>query len=635
MQFAAPPILHRDVAAELCRFPSYELLDHRIGMLDGTRDYGGTYWRVHWSLWRWAGAVWFQHPDAQKKFEHALWQARKLPDIEFSFQLHNLGVELQLGAEFLADEGIEDDRIRLLSETAALSLTEAVGRKRKLDDKHWLLSSLSMLARVYAFLRQTTQAKAVLEEGLRLAAELGDNDTAKEMRTSLLGWQAQLDDRPWWTMSPIDILGNNDGTLQMQNLFGYLPIAFAHCDALLGPLKIDINSQGVDIEASLTIRSSSGELPWQRDAWKQNDPGLRLWNKDLAPGFILAVPHDLIPVECEVTGKVGGVEREYYRQMLHYLGMPESYPLTGVLPLPLGATHQVYSGHFVFVCWRIMFGESYKIRLRLTQQKPLAAFVPKNALFPQATTAQRTEFGVLLPYPRTTIRSLLVSAPQDSEGSAILNSVRYGSGRIWPAPLPYEVYGAATPVEITDKAVDLLQGGQLVNTDYRVVAISVQAQPSPAGLLPVLYQFKASVEQGSLEALWEKRSQGRWRSRPETIAQGLLQSFLHDRSFHGTVLEPYEQVKAGVGRIDLLVLHGEDRYIVELKMLGGVYGKKDLESGFTQLDYYMARHEAHSAYLVVFDASRGKIPVPETYWVAQGEVKVLRVDVNPVPPSKA
>jgi tetratricopeptide (TPR) repeat protein len=93
----------------------------------------------------------------------------------------------------------------------------------------------------------------------------------------------------------------------------------------------------------------------------------------------------------------------------------------------------------------------------------------------------------------------------------------------------------------------------------------------------------------------------KWVSRPERLAQNLLDSFLQAR-FRENV-EMFDELAAGAGRIDLYVkLSGGLSIIIELKMCGSPgYSAPYAASGEEQIIHYMDNKDSHLGYLVVFD----------------------------------
>ena len=104
-------------------------------------------------------------------------------------------------------------------------------------------------------------------------------------------------------------------------------------------------------------------------------------------------------------------------------------------------------------------------------------------------------------------------------------------------------------------------------------------------------------------AFWgKKRKKGQrpWIERPERKAQDLLHMYLQAKFDERA--EPFEEIIAGAGRIDLyLKLVGGLSIVLELKMCGGGYSGAYAAAGEEQITHYMENKGAKLGYLVVFD----------------------------------
>ncbi len=121
-------------------------------------------------------------------------------------------------------------------------------------------------------------------------------------------------------------------------------------------------------------------------------------------------------------------------------------------------------------------------------------------------------------------------------------------------------------------------------------------------LLPLLDNFQSFIARAGHRIL-----QG-----PDTpqefVGQYLLFAYLDQfvRLVHGRM---YLEVQTGRGRMDLLILHNSQKYIVETKIWEG---KRSYTAGKAQLARYMALEDASEGYYVVFDHRRNPASQAET-----------------------
>lgn len=94
----------------------------------------------------------------------------------------------------------------------------------------------------------------------------------------------------------------------------------------------------------------------------------------------------------------------------------------------------------------------------------------------------------------------------------------------------------------------------------------------------------------------------------EFVGQYLLYTYLDQfvRLIGGNM---YLEVQTGRGRIDLLILHNQRKYIVETKIWEG---ESLYQSGKKQLAKYLKSEEAVEGYYIVFDHRKQPIPLVET-----------------------
>jgi hypothetical protein len=145
----------------------------------------------------------------------------------------------------------------------------------------------------------------------------------------------------------------------------------------------------------------------------------------------------------------------------------------------------------------------------------------------------------------------------------------------------------------------------------------------------ILRSFQRTVQGRTVDLLWDSRKDGRLRSRPEAIAQGLLSQFISGvLMIRGGKL--FRELRSGVGYIDLVVMLGTVSHLVELKVQRGKF------VGPGQLGSYMVTEGRSSGWLVIFDArvDSKKAPIQDRIKVAAGTINVIVIDINPIPPSR-
>jgi hypothetical protein len=142
----------------------------------------------------------------------------------------------------------------------------------------------------------------------------------------------------------------------------------------------------------------------------------------------------------------------------------------------------------------------------------------------------------------------------------------------------------------------------------------------------VLAEFKRATEARAVDAFWLSRASQQLVRRPETIGQALLGMFLQ-----GVVLSggfSTREIGSGTGYVDILVFFSSTPHLVELKVL------KNRFQGPSQLNEYMRHEKRHVGWLVVFDARGSGSGLPTSVNVSAGVVNILRIDINPVAPSR-
>ncbi len=145
----------------------------------------------------------------------------------------------------------------------------------------------------------------------------------------------------------------------------------------------------------------------------------------------------------------------------------------------------------------------------------------------------------------------------------------------------------------------------------------------------LLRLFKHAIESRAVDTIWNSRAAGRLRPRPEKVAQGMLSLFAMGvlSNGRGNLLR---ELASGIGFVDLVVMFGCVPHLVETKVLRGAF------TGVAQLTAYMVTENRQEGWLVVFDArpSDGRVALPERIDASAGIVRVVAVDINPVPPSR-
>jgi hypothetical protein len=145
-----------------------------------------------------------------------------------------------------------------------------------------------------------------------------------------------------------------------------------------------------------------------------------------------------------------------------------------------------------------------------------------------------------------------------------------------------------------------------------------------------LEAFKRAVEARAIDAMWRSRAKGKLRSRPETIAQGLLAVFVQKVLWNGGGFV-LREMASGVGFVDVAIIFASAVHLVEMKVL-----KSGKLVGVSQLTSYMRTENRKQGWLVVFDARalKDRIELPSVISTDDGVVRLIVVDINPVAPSK-
>ena len=146
----------------------------------------------------------------------------------------------------------------------------------------------------------------------------------------------------------------------------------------------------------------------------------------------------------------------------------------------------------------------------------------------------------------------------------------------------------------------------------------------------ILEGFRQAIESRAIDPFWRSRRKGRLRSRPERIAQGLLAVFVKaimQRLGSGFVLREF---LSGVGYVDVGIIFSGIIHLVELKVMSSSF------DGVSQLQAYMKTEGRNEGWLVVLDARRSskRNSIPTKIGTSRGVVRVINIDINPVPPSR-
>jgi hypothetical protein len=145
----------------------------------------------------------------------------------------------------------------------------------------------------------------------------------------------------------------------------------------------------------------------------------------------------------------------------------------------------------------------------------------------------------------------------------------------------------------------------------------------------LLREFRVAVEARAIDSFWISRKKNHLRSKPETIAQGLLAVFA--KAVVGDTGLVLREFASGIGFVDVGISFGGPLHLIEIKMLSGKL------TGANQLMTYMAREQRGTGWLLLID-TRGhatRSGVPPTIATPSGVVRTMVIDVNPIPPHLA
>jgi len=150
----------------------------------------------------------------------------------------------------------------------------------------------------------------------------------------------------------------------------------------------------------------------------------------------------------------------------------------------------------------------------------------------------------------------------------------------------------------------------------------------PRTIFRILEEFKWAVQARAIDSFWESRRNRRLRPKPEQIGQALLAVFA--KGVLGTNGIILREIFSGVGFVDVGIVFGRALHLVELKILRGPL------KGDVQLAAYMETERRREGWLIAFDARnlKNKEGIPTQIDIAEGRIRVLVVEINPVAPSK-
>ncbi len=145
----------------------------------------------------------------------------------------------------------------------------------------------------------------------------------------------------------------------------------------------------------------------------------------------------------------------------------------------------------------------------------------------------------------------------------------------------------------------------------------------------ILKSFQRATQGRAIDTFWISRKAEKLRARPETIAQGLLSQFVLGVFSNGRG-QLLREVNSGVGFVDVIVMLGTVHHLVEIKV------QQNQFTGVAQLNSYMMNENRSTGWLVIFDArsQASKAPIPNLIKATSGTIKVIVIDINPIPPSR-
>lgn len=161
-----------------------------------------------------------------------------------------------------------------------------------------------------------------------------------------------------------------------------------------------------------------------------------------------------------------------------------------------------------------------------------------------------------------------------------------------------------------------------------VSAERTRLRTKPRSIGRILDEFRAAVEARAIDPFWESRKKNRLTTNPERIGQALLAVFIRG-VLDGKGLS-FREVGSGIGFVDIVVVLSTVPHLLELKVI------RSEITGANQLQSYMRTEVRNSGWLVLFDArphEKRYEETPSRIDVPEGCIRVLSIDINPIPPS--
>ncbi|MCT8335890.1 hypothetical protein NUH30_19540 [Leptospira sp. 85282-16] len=144
-------------------------------------------------------------------------------------------------------------------------------------------------------------------------------------------------------------------------------------------------------------------------------------------------------------------------------------------------------------------------------------------------------------------------------------------------------------------------------------AIPVYQLNPPTSQVISLFQIKEAlmkiaenISSSSRMSFWKTDSDGKissWVNSPENFGKQLLIQSLQ-AYFYNANFEILDEIRIDAGRIDLYIISGNFRFIIELKMCGHHYSSTYAISGEDQLLHYMKGKNLYTSFLFVFDGRK-------------------------------
>ncbi len=140
---------------------------------------------------------------------------------------------------------------------------------------------------------------------------------------------------------------------------------------------------------------------------------------------------------------------------------------------------------------------------------------------------------------------------------------------------------------------------------------------------PLLNNFQAFIARAGFRILQVPKTP------QEYVGQNLLYAYL-DHFVHIVGAAMFLEVQTGRGRIDLLILHNQQKYIIETKIWEG---NSYYQAGKKQLSAYLKLEGAAEGYYIVFDHRMNSIPQREIETVDGVKIRSYVIPVMQERPS--